>query len=307
MTYIIEFQEVSKTFGRVVALRSASFRINKGISALMGPNGSGKSTVIKIILGLIKADSGCARVFGHDAWTEGEIVRSRIGVLHEKPEFPHWATGYQLVKMVAGLKGVKDPGKESETMLRKFGLASVMHRRIGTYSAGMVQRLGLAQAFAGSPELIILDEPTSNLDPDGRIEALELIRETHEQEGTSFLLSSHILPELQKVCKHLVIMNSGYVLEDGGLDELMSKYSLWSRKIRCADKERREQLFEMLEGASEIIADAESVTVRSPSEEWLKERVDRIVSTGIIRSSDIEETGAFLEELYQKILKNKMG
>ncbi len=85
--------------------------------------------------------------------------------------------------MVAGLKGIKDPRKESESMLRKFGLADVMHRRIGTYSAGMVQRLGQTQAFAGSPELIILDEPTSNLDPDGRIEVLDLIRETHGQEG----------------------------------------------------------------------------------------------------------------------------
>ncbi|MBO3808325.1 hypothetical protein KEJ25_10135 [Candidatus Bathyarchaeota archaeon] len=136
---------------------------------------------------------------------------------------------------------------------------------------------------------------------------MELIRETHEQEGTSFLLSSHILPELQKVCKHLVIMDSGYVLEDGGLDELVSKYSLWSRRIRCADKERRERPFEMLKGASEIIADAESVTIRSPSEEWLRERIYRIVSTGIVMPSDVEETGILLEELYQKVLKNKMS
>lgn len=304
MAYIIEFQGVSKAFGRVIALRNISFKIPRGVSALIGPNGSGKSTAIKIILGLIRADSGVVRVFEYDAWTEGEAARSRIGVLHEKPEFPRWATGYQLVRMVARLRGVKDPEKESETMLRKFGLGDVMHRRIGTYSAGMVQRLGLAQAFVGSPELIILDEPTSNLDSDGRMKVLELIREAYKNDGTSFLLSSHILPELQKVCKYLVIMSSGYVLEEGGLDELVSKYSLWTRRIRCGEKERRDRLFEMLKGASENLVDSESITVRSSSEEWLRERIDQIVSTGIVRPSDIEKPESLLEELYQKVLRN---
>ncbi|MGB9717011.1 MAG: hypothetical protein ACPL4E_01035 [Thermoproteota archaeon] len=95
-------------------------------------------------------------------------------------------------------------------------------------------------------------------------------------------------------------MDSGYVLEDGGLDGLVSKYFLWSRRIRCADKERRERLFEMLEGASEIIAGVESVTVRSPSGEWLRERMDRIVSTGIVRPSDVEETGIFWKSFTRK-------
>jgi len=304
---LVEFREVNKSFGRVSALRNVNLCIQRGIFGLVGPNGSGKSSMIKIILGLLEADSGRVSVFGYDPWIHGEIVRTRIGVLHEKPEFPHWATGYQLVKMVAKFKKVKNLGKESDIISKKFGLEDAMDRSIGTYSAGMVQRLGLAQAMIGNPELVILDEPTSNLDPEGRRKVLEMIQETHKDSDVSFLLSSHILPELQKVCSHVAMMSRGCVLDEGELDELVSRYSLWSARIKYDDLEKRGKILEFFKEAKDIVVASDSVTIRSSSKEWLHERLDRVVLSRMARASDIEEDRGLLEELYEKVLASEMA
>jgi len=299
---IVELEGVSKTYGRIAALRNVTLGIQKGVFGLIGPNGAGKSSIIKVILGLVKADSGLVRVFGKDPWTQGVAIRSRIGVLHEKPEFPHWVTGYQLARLVAEFKKVGDPDVESRVLLRRLGLANAMHRQVSTYSAGMVQRLGLAQALMGNPSLVILDEPTSNLDPDGRREVLQLVQATHEDIGTSFFLSSHVLPELQRVCSHVAIMDQGQVLEEGELRELTSKYSLWTRKIKCEKVGRREEMLKFFKGASDLTVSTDSVTVRSSSKEWLDDRIDRLISSEVIRPSDIEETSDLLEQLYTQVL-----
>jgi len=304
MSHLIEFDSVSKMYGKVVALRKVNLRVEEGVSGLVGPNGAGKSTVIKAILGLIRPDKGTVRAFGLDPWTHGEDVRRRMGVLHEKPEFPRWATGYQLVRMVSEFRGIEDPEKESETKLRRFGLGDSMRRSVGTYSAGMVQRLGLAQALVGNPELVILDEPTGNLDPDGRREVLELVGETHRDQGTSFLLSSHVLPELQRVSDHLIIMNLGSVLEEGQVEDLMSKHCLWTRRIRYEKEEKGERIRSSFRGASEITMDAGFVTIRSSSKKLLQEGIDGLVSSGVIRPSDIEEEDNLMEELYMKVLRS---
>ena len=159
---LIELKGISKRYGKVEALREVSLTINRGVTGLIGPNGSGKTTLIKIVLGLIRPTGGRVRVFGADPWVKGKYVRSRIGVLHEKPRFPGWATGYDFLKFVGELRGLREPDREAKRMLRMVGLWDARNKRIGEYSAGMVQRLGIAQALIGYPELIILDEPTAN-------------------------------------------------------------------------------------------------------------------------------------------------
>lgn len=229
---LIKLEGVSKSYGKVVALRDVSLSISEGVAGLIGPNGAGKSTLIKIILGLVKPSEGSVKVFGLDPWVQGEEVRGRIGVLHEKPRFPGWATGREFMKFIAKLKGLAKPAKEAEEMLKLVGLWEFRGMRIDCYSAGMVQRLGIAQAMIGRPELVILDEPTANLDPKAKLEVLETVRKVRAEGKTSFLISTHVLPELEKVCESLVIINEGRIVDEGGLEELSSKYYAHSLTVR---------------------------------------------------------------------------
>lgn len=215
-----------KRYGRIEALRKATFEVAEGITGLIGPNGAGKSTLIKIVLGLISADAGEAAVFGLDSWKDRDRILERVGVLHEKPRFPSWVTGREYLEYSAKLKGkVSNIAGEIKRVSEVCGLASFIDRKISTLSAGMVQRLGLADALIGKPELVILDEPTANLDPLGRMDILNRIKRLRDEEGTNFLISTHILSELEKVSDNVVILNEGRILAHGAFSDLVSRYT----------------------------------------------------------------------------------
>jgi ABC-2 type transport system ATP-binding protein len=221
-----EFKSVTKRFGATAALDGLSLKICRGINGLIGPNGAGKTTVIRLSLGLIKSNAGCAELFGFDCWSDSCVIRNKVGVLYEKLAFYDHLTGLEQLKLMAQLKGVSDSVVELKALLRLVELDEGAHdRRIGGYSAGMRQRLGLAQALLGNPELVLLDEPTSNLDPLNRAKILEIITFLHKEKGTSFLISSHILPELERVCDNFILMNKGKLLRQGSLDQLFDKTS----------------------------------------------------------------------------------
>lgn len=213
-----------KRYGRIKALNGLSLEVKDEVFGLIGPNGAGKSTTIKILVGLIKADAGYVSVLGFDPWRESLKVRKKLGILHEKPSFPPWLTGEEFLTYLARVKGLENPKSEAREMLKVFGLYEQVQKRIGEYSAGMVQRLGLAQAFLGDPEVIILDEPTANLDPIGRSEVLELIRNRFEERKATILISTHILSELERVCDSVAIIHKGRVLEAGPVEMLGRKY-----------------------------------------------------------------------------------
>jgi ABC-2 type transport system ATP-binding protein len=149
-------------------------------------------------------------MFGLDCWKQSLEVRQRIGVLYEKVAFYDYLSGFEHLKLMAKLKGLSNPSEESKAVLKLIDFdTEAQNRRIGGYSAGMRQRIGLAHALLGKPELVILDEPTSNLDPIGRAHVIEIINRLSKNEDFSFLVSSHILPELEKMCDHIVLMNKG--------------------------------------------------------------------------------------------------
>jgi len=195
-----------KSFGHVQALKGLDLEICRGVFGFVGPNGAGKTTTVKILLGLIKASKGSATVFGLDAWKESFSIRKRVGVLHEKPCFPGWVTGLEYLEYVCRLKGLEEPRETALKELESFGLAGVADRKIGGYSAGMVQRLGLAQAFVGEPELVFLDEPTANLDPLGRAEFLEMAKQRCNDEDVSVVISAHALSCCRTVRTFLMLM-----------------------------------------------------------------------------------------------------
>ncbi|MDR0460858.1 MAG: ABC transporter ATP-binding protein [Nitrososphaerota archaeon] len=221
-----EFKSVTKRFGSTVALDGLSLKICRGINGLIGPNGAGKTTSIRLSLGLIKPSLGSAELFGFDCWRKSFVVRSKVGVLYEKLAFYDHLSGLEQLALMAKLKGVSVSLVELKVLLGLVELdVGAYDRRIGGYSAGMRQRLGLAQALLGNPELVFLDEPTSNLDPINRAKILELIPFLHKEKDVSFLISSHILPELEKVCDNFILMNKGKLLRQGALEQLFDKTS----------------------------------------------------------------------------------
>jgi ABC-type multidrug transport system ATPase subunit len=219
-----EFEGVVKRFSGKEALSDLSFQVHKGINGLIGPNGAGKTTSIKLGLGLIKLNAGKAELFGFDCWTQSLEIRRRVGVLYEKVAFYDHLSGLDHLQLMARIKGISDPLGESKAVLKLVELNNeAQNRRIGSYSAGMRQRIGLAHALLGNPDLVILDEPTSNLDPMGRVRVIEIINTLKKERGFSFLISSHILSELEKVCEHVILMNKGKTIRQGSLASLLGE------------------------------------------------------------------------------------
>ncbi len=222
---VVVFDNVTKIYGglkAIKALDNASFRIpSRVVAGLLGPNGSGKTTSFKLIMGFLKPNSGKISVFGMDPWVEEYSVRRRIGYLPEKPVYPYVSV-YKFLKHIGRMQGVSS--KEVEMIIKLVGLERYKFINIRGLSRGYLQRLGLAQALIGDPELLLLDEPTANLDPLSRKQILDLIKDLKKELGITILVATHILPELQEVADYLVYINRGRVIESGKLEDLTHRY-----------------------------------------------------------------------------------
>lgn len=225
----IEIENLTKDFRvgmRGVKLRAVdnvSFFVNPGeIFGLLGPNGSGKSTTLKIILGLLRPTSGECRIFGKKS--SDISVRSRIGFLPEAPYFYGYLTGRELVKYYARMSGVPAQKIEeaTEDALALAGMTAAAARRVKTYSKGMLQRIGVAQAVVHNPDLVILDEPTAGIDPIGSAEIGDAIR-TMKSRGKTVVLCSHLLGQIEELCDRVAIMNRGKLSVAGTLDEVLTQ------------------------------------------------------------------------------------
>ncbi len=221
---MVEFREVSKKFGKVEALKNISFTIpEKTVTAFLGPNGAGKTTSMKLVMGFLKPTKGVVFVWGEEPW-RSEGVRSRIGYLPERPVYPMDIAVENFLNHLAKLKRLSKI--DVNRVIRLVGLENLADRKIGTLSRGYIQRVGIAQSLLGDPELLILDEPTANLDPSARREIIELLKTLHKELKVSMIISSHIIPELQEIANYAVIINSGIALEYGYLNDLWRKYEI---------------------------------------------------------------------------------
>ena len=197
-----------------MALDGLTVRVEPGITGLVGANGAGKSTLIKILLGLLPATSGQAAVLGLDCARDALQIRARTGYMPEHDCLPPDVTATEFVTHLGRMSGLpptaaKERAAES---LRHVGLYEERYRQIGTYSTGMKQRVKLAQALVGDPQLMLLDEPTIGLDPAGRAAMLDLVARIGTEFGISVVLSSHLLGEVEQICDHLVAIDSGRLL-----------------------------------------------------------------------------------------------
>jgi Cu-processing system ATP-binding protein len=218
MTGTVEIRNVVKRFGKVEAVRDVSFSLPEGETvALVGHNGAGKTTLMKLMLGLIRPTGGSIAVLGDDPAAGQFEARRRLGYLPENVSFNAALTGKETLAFYARLK--REPEKSAAPLLDRVGLTHAANRRVGTYSKGMRQRLGLAQALLGEPRVLLLDEPTTGLDPALRQSFYGIVEELRGR-GATVLLSSHALTELEERAGRVVIMNRGVKVADGTLDEL---------------------------------------------------------------------------------------
>ncbi len=231
----------------------------------LGPNGAGKTTTLRILAGLARPTSGSATVFGHDATSDADAVHAAIGYLPDVPGFYKWMTATEYLELSAKLFGLPAAvrGERIETLLDLAGLDGVT-TRIGGYSRGMKQRLGVAQALINSPRLLLLDEPTSALDPIGRREVLEMIAALAGR--TTVFFSTHILADVERVCDTVAVLAAGRVVEQAGIDELKARHGGAHRVVIEVDDTPR------LEEA--LAAEAWAAGVNRDGRELLVEVVD---------------------------------
>ena len=219
---VVQLDHVSVSYGRNQAMRDVTAVFQTGAVGLLGPNGAGKSTMLRALLGFVRPDRGWMRVLGFDVAEHPLEIRTRLGYM---PETDGHIPGMNAVSFVAycgqlaGLRAV-DAMQRAHEVLYYVGLGEERYRNIETYSSGMKQRIKLAQALVHDPDLLFLDEPTNGMDPKGRDEMLELIRDLAHRKGVNLILSSHLLPDVEYVCDHLVVMDRATVVAQGSLREL---------------------------------------------------------------------------------------
>lgn len=287
---ILEVKNLSKAYNSEFAVKDVSFQLQEHTAtALIGPNGAGKTTILSMLAGLLKQ-------------TEGDIVhsaRAGIGFLPQYPQFFPWLTALEFLEMAAEISGVEAANvrKQSIRTLEFVGLGPAMKKKCGTFSGGMKQRLGLAQAIVHQPALLLLDEPVSALDPTGRREILNLLKSL--QQDTTILYSTHILNDAEEMTDQVLFLREGHLVEQGSLADVRANYSEPRIRIRFrteADAQRFASLHEWqhVSGAAETVL---PVAEHGPSMQEVLELLarERITVDAVERQNDT------LEEIFLKV------
>ena len=224
---IVEISHLTKKYGDLTAVDDLSLTVDKGeIVGFLGPNGAGKSTTLRMILTLIKPTSGSIRLFGKDLYTERSTILRNIGCIIEKPDFYLYLSARRNLEIFARMSGVSPTPRELDDMFELVGLRGRDKDAVKTFSHGMKQRLGIAQTLIHDPELIILDEPTTGLDPQGIIDLRYLILRLKNDFGKTVILSSHILNEVELIADSMTIINKGKAIVQGKVSTLLSNEDL---------------------------------------------------------------------------------
>lgn len=237
MSEVLKLQNVCKSFGKRMVVQDISFSVEEGqIFGFLGPNGAGKTTTIKMILGLLTPDSGSIQVMGHDIGRDFEAAMRHISGIVENPDMYPYLSGYENLRLHARACGADE--KRIGEVVQMVGMQHRIQEKFKSYSLGMKQRIGVAQALLHNPKIMILDEPTNGLDPAGIKDFRDLLSHLAHTQGLSVLVSSHILQEMQLMCDTVGIINNGRLLRIGSLEEITSQRSrgLYRYTLRPFDR-----------------------------------------------------------------------
>ncbi|HDN50467.1 MAG TPA: ABC transporter ATP-binding protein [Thermoplasmatales archaeon] len=298
---MISIKNLRKEYGTVTAVDGISFEVKRGeVFALLGPNGAGKTTTIKAILGLIQYE-GDIFIDGMNARENKKRIKKMIGYLPEKVAFYDNLTALQTLQFYAELKGIHDA--DLPALLKEVNLERDANRKVGGFSKGMVQRLGLAQSLLGTPELLILDEPTTGLDALGAFEVRTKIRELSEQ-GNTILLSSHILSEVQELSHRVAILNKGSIVAIDTVENLSKKLDV-QPKLRIELEHVSDEMVQQvsaLDGVRDVTVEGNVIEAICPPNAKLSiiKTLEEAGGTVV----DFKTVEPSLEEIFIKVVKD---
>lgn len=311
MAFAVETRDLTKRFGDLTAVNRLNLHVASGaVHGFLGPNGAGKTTTIKMLVGLLQPDSGSARILGEEVTGDDPAVQQRLGYMPELPRFPKHLTGRELLDVYGRMYGMTAQQLRDEIprLLDLVGLRGRGRSRIGEYSKGMQQRLGIAQALLNDPELLILDEPTIGLDPVGMVEVRDIIQSI-VKEGTTVFLSSHLLHEVQQICSHVTILNRGVALASGTMTEVANKLTKASTLhvevmgLNAALVEGIQQLAFV----SEVRRDDQRLTIVLNTADDVRSQLSQLITQGNGIIVHMVQRGRDLEDVFLQLITESEG
>ena len=290
MEKILTVQQLTKKFGYLTAVKDLSFTIEKGnVYGILGPNGSGKSTTLGMVLNVVNRTGGSFVWF--DGTTSTHEALKKVGAIIERPNFYPYMSATQNLRLVCKIKEV--PEDKIQEKLELVGLWGRKDSKFKTYSLGMKQRLAIASALLNDPEILILDEPTNGLDPQGIHQIREIIKKVASR-GTTILLASHLLDEVEKVCTHVVILRKGEKLYSGRVDGMMASYGFF--ELRTNNLEKLTQVLEADEGFGKMEQNNGLLTVYLNREMDAEELNKMLFNKGIVLSHLVKRKESLEEQ-----------
>ncbi|MFM7078169.1 MAG: ABC transporter ATP-binding protein [Bacteroidota bacterium] len=278
---ILEVQNLHKSYGDFQAVKGVGFTVYEGdIFGFLGPNGAGKSTTMRMITSLVKPTQGHIRVFGLPLDSNREHIMSRMGVIVEKPDLYGYLSAYDNLKMLASLNQKKIGRQRIEEVLELVGLQERAKDKVKKFSQGMKQRLGIAQALVHDPELIVLDEPSNGLDPQGIVDIRELVIKLGREMGKTVILSSHLLSEVELMANRMVIINKGTVSVEGNVADLLGG-SMLKVSVECKLTEKAMTLIEASKLADGFHKVSDSVIQMEMDRTHVPAMIDLLVTNGV--------------------------
>jgi len=262
-TPVLRISHLTKSFGKRTVITDLSFDVKQGdVFGFLGPNGAGKSTTIRMILSLVAPDNGDIRIFGQSVTANKTSIFQKVGALIEDADFYENLTARTNLEILGRMQDI--PNKRIDEVLDLVQLSDRQNDKVKAYSHGMKQRLGIAQALLSEPELLILDEPTTGLDPRGMKDVRQLVRELSGQ-GMTIFLSSHLLHEVEQVCSSLAIINQGKLVVTGSVQELMQTTKLFTTEIHASPAEEAASVLRALDFLDEVTVDDSVIKVNATS------------------------------------------
>lgn len=303
---LIRTENLTKRFGKITAVDNLNIHIPEGIAGFIGPNGAGKTTTIHMALGLLKPTNGHIYIFEEDPWSNREVICKNVGVLLENNSMPQKITARRYLLYVAKIRGLENPDKKVENVLSLLDLNWAKNIEIGAFSAGMKRRLGLAAAILGEPRFVILDEPAKSIDPLGRLKIFNLIKRLNKESRINFLLSSHVLPELELISNWIIIIHRGRELIQGWLNELIKRYPPKTYVI-SVDKPNR--LLEELKSTGftkEVHLENANIIVKVTEPEKLYIELPTLVNKHDLRLMKFGPLYGGLMEVYKNVIEREV-
>jgi ABC-2 type transport system ATP-binding protein len=301
---IIDIKDAHKTFGRrVKALRGVDMQVHAGeIFGLLGPNGAGKSTLVKILMTVVHPDRLSGTFLGEPVGRKPALAR--VGYLPEHHHFPSYLTGRQVIEFSGAMTGMRRPARKqnSARLLDRVGMSAWADKRLQSYSKGMLQRVGLAQALVNTPDLVVLDEPTDGVDPVGRREIRDLLLELR-QEGMTVFLNSHLLSELEMICDRVAILVQGEVSMQGTIDDLTADSRRYEIVLAGASPDWINTL-ENITTSSQDAGTLLSMSTDDPNQ--IQPLIDRLRAEGHVITS-IQPVRESLEDLFMRAVTDESG